>query len=377
MAIEREAEIDMAILAILSGSHMVMLGPPGVAKSMLIRKLCGRIKGGMYFEYLLSKYTTDKDLFVAQTNIVEGNLDDGGKSINFIPDVTGMLPEAHIAFLDETFKANSATLNALLTLINERKFHIQGRQVSCPLISLFGASNELPEEEEGLGALYDRFMIRMISERVKERGNRMKMRFNARTRRANKTASSMEPTTITLDELSGVQQKILQVQIPAQIDEQIEELVAELLDEGIIVSDRRDVRVDPLLQARALMNGRNSVQTEDLSILQHCFWSDPSEIKTVARIILSVSNPLENEARELLDQAEEIRANALGKADGDQAGAAGAEANSKLKNLLREVDQVLESAKAQGVATEMIKNTRSQIMAFNQEVVRKCLGLEI
>ncbi|MFA6514529.1 MAG: AAA family ATPase [Patescibacteria group bacterium] len=375
MAIEREQEVDMALIAILSGSHMVMLGSPGVAKSMLIRNICERIEEGKYFEHLLSKYTTDKDLFVAQTNIVEQSTE-SGKSIKFIPDTTGMLPEAHIAFLDETFKANSATLNSLLTLVNEKKFHVQGKPISCPLISLFGASNELPDEEDGLGALYDRFLIRIISQRVKDRGNRIEMRQKSRARRGNKAAGNLQPTTITLTELADLQKQVLQVVVPVSIDEQVEELVEQLLSENIIISDRRDVRVDPLLQAKALMEGRKIVNVTDLSILRHCFWSDPKEIKTVERIILSVSNPMENEAMELLDQAEEIRVNAL-KAIGDQAGAAGAEANTKLKKLSAEMSQLIESAKTQGVDATKIIEAQKRIQNFNKEVVKTCLGIDI
>ena len=375
LAIEREEEVDMALIAILSGSHMVMLGPPGVAKSMLIRNICGRIEGGRYFEYLLSKYTTDKDLFVAQTNIVEQSTE-LGKSIEFIPDVSGMLPGAHIAFLDETFKANSATLNALLTLINERKFHVQGQAIACPLISLFGASNELPDEDEGLGALYDRFSIRMISQRVKDRRNRIEMRQKSRARRQRTATGNLQPTTITLAELAELQKQVLQVQVSSSIDEQLEELIETLLAEGIIISDRRDVRVDPMLQAKALLENRQVVNVTDLSILRHCFWTDPKEIKTVERIILSVSNPMENEAIELMDQAEEIRANAL-KASGDQAGAAGAEANAKLKKIVSAMSQLIESAKAQGVETTKIIEAQKQVQSFNREVVKTCLGIDI
>ncbi len=375
MAIERAAEVDMAIIAILSGSHMVMLGPPGTAKSMLVKKFCERIEGGKYFEYLLSKYTTDKDLFVAQTNIVEQSME-FGKSIKFIPDTTGMLPEAHIAFLDETFKANSATLNSLLTLINERKFYVQGKPVDCPLISLFGASNELPDEDEGLGALYDRFMIRIISQRVKSRDNRIIMRQKSRARRGKTAAGNFRPTTISLAELADLKKQVLQVEVPVSIDEQVEELIEQLLAEGIIISDRRDVRIDPLLQARALIEGRTVVNVTDLSILRHCFWTDPKEIKTVERIILSVSNPMENEAMELMDQAEEIRVNAL-KATGDRAGAAGAEANTKLKKLVSEMEHLIESAKAQGVDSTKVVEAKKRIQGFNKEVVKTCLGIDI
>lgn len=372
-AIEREDEVDTAICALLSGQHVLLLGAPGLAKSMLARELCRRVEGASYFEYLLSKYTTDKDLFVAVTNIEERETANAGKSVRFVPDVTGMLPEAHIAFLDEIFKANSATLNALLTLINERKFHIQGKPVTCPLISMFGASNEIPEAEEGLDALYDRFMVRFVVERVKERGNRIRMRQQSRLRRAKQSTGALNPTTLTLAELLDLQKQVYQVQVPQVIDERIEELIEKLLAEGIIISDRRDVRVDPLLQAHALLDGRDKVEIQDLAILQHCLWNQPSEIKTVQRVVLSIANPMENKAIELLDQAAEIHGNALQAADG----AAGAEANSKLKKLVVAIDELAEQAKKQGAPTAKIVEIKEKIQNLNKEVVKVCLGLDI
>lgn len=373
-AIEREDEVDTAVCALLSGQHVLLLGAPGLAKSMLAREICRRIDGASYFEYLLSRYTTDKDLFVAVTNIEEKEVANGGKSVRFVPDVTGMLPEAHIAFLDEIFKANSATLNALLTLINERKFHIQGKPVSCPLISMFGASNEIPEAEEGLDALYDRFMVRFVVERVKERGNRIRMRQQSRSRRAGQATGGLHPTTLTLAELQDLQKQVYQVQVPQVIDERVEELIEKLLAEGIIISDRRDVRIDPLIQAHALlMEGRNQVNETDLTILQHCFWAQPSEIKTVQRVVLSISNPMENKAIELLDQATEIRDNAVQAATGS----AGAEANSKLKKLGVAIDELIQQAQAQGAPSTRIVEVKAKIQGFNKEVVKVCLGLDV
>ena len=124
------------------------------------------------------------------------------------------------------------------------------------------------------------------------------------------------------------------------------------------------------------MEGRTIVNVTDLSVLRHCFWSDPKEIKTVERIILSVSNPMENEAMELLDQAEEIRVNAL-KAEGNSAGSAGAEANTKLKKLVSEMGQLVESAKSQGIDFTRIVEAQKVIQGYNREVVKKCLGIDI
>src|SRR5580765_2988672 len=151
---ERAELIDGALCALLSGSHVLIIGPPGTAKSMLSDELCRRIEGANYFQWLLTKFSTPEEIFGAVS--LKALEQDDYRRVT-----SRKLPEAHIAFLDEIFKANSSILNAILTLINERLFH-NGKEVgSVPLLTLFGASNELPEEEE-LTALYDRFLVRFV-----------------------------------------------------------------------------------------------------------------------------------------------------------------------------------------------------------------------
>src|SRR5947207_7076039 len=150
--LERAELIDGALAALLAAQHILIIGPPGTAKSMLADELCRRITGATYFQWLLTKFTTPEELFGA-VSLRALEADDYRRV------TTHKLPEAHIAFLDEVFKANSSILNSILTIMNERRFH-NGREVAdTPLITLFGASNELPEEDE-LQALYDRFLLR-------------------------------------------------------------------------------------------------------------------------------------------------------------------------------------------------------------------------
>src|SRR6187431_914159 len=154
MFLERAELIDGALAALLSAQHVMIVGPPGTAKSMLADELCRRIEGASYFQWLLTKFTTPEELFGA-VSLKALEADDYRRVTSH------KLPEAHIAFLDEVFKASSSILNAILTLINERLFH-NGKEITrVPLLTLFGASNELPEEEE-LTALYDRFLVRFV-----------------------------------------------------------------------------------------------------------------------------------------------------------------------------------------------------------------------
>src|SRR5437870_4498064 len=152
--LERNEVIDGALTALLSRQHVLLIGPPGSATSMLADELCRRLDGAAYFQWLLTKFTTPEELFGA-VSLRALEADDYRRV------TTHKLPEAHIAFLDEVFKANSSILNSILTVMNERRFHNGREVVDIPLITLFGASNELPEEDE-LQALYDRFLLRFV-----------------------------------------------------------------------------------------------------------------------------------------------------------------------------------------------------------------------
>lgn len=149
--IERDTEVRLLLLAALSREHVLYIGPPGTAKSELSRRL-SRLYQGAYFERLLTRFSVPEELFgpLSMRALEEDK---------YVRQTQGYLPEASVAFVDEIFKANSAILNTLLTLLNERLFDNGSLRVPVPLVCMVGASNELPESEE-LDALYDRFLLR-------------------------------------------------------------------------------------------------------------------------------------------------------------------------------------------------------------------------
>src|ERR1700760_3589777 len=149
--------IRLLMIAVVAGEHCVLLGPPGTAKSALIRSLA-ELMQAQYFEYLLTRFTEPNEIFgpVDIASFREGV---------YKRNTAGMLPEAEIVFLDEVFKSNSAILNALLTLLNERKYTSGGQVLRCPLISVFAASNEVPGDET-LNAIFDRFLLRVHSDNL-------------------------------------------------------------------------------------------------------------------------------------------------------------------------------------------------------------------
>src|SRR5262249_48731291 len=149
--VERDEVIDLIALAAVAGEHLFLYGPPGTAKSALIRQFASAVRG-RYFEYLLTRFTEHNEIFgpIDLVRLREGTV---------ATVTTGMLPEAEFVFLDELFNANSAILNNLLTVLNERTYRRGAETHRLPMLSLFSASNHLPEEPS-LRALFDRFLLR-------------------------------------------------------------------------------------------------------------------------------------------------------------------------------------------------------------------------
>src|SRR3954451_5304143 len=149
--VQRDEVIDLIALALVAGEHLFLYGPPGTAKSALIRHFARAVQG-RYFEYMLTRFSEPNEIF--------GPIDIGKLREGTMMTVTkGMLPEAEFVFLDELFNANSAILNNLLTVLNERIYRRGIESHRLPLLSLFSASNHLPEDD-ALMALFDRFLLR-------------------------------------------------------------------------------------------------------------------------------------------------------------------------------------------------------------------------
>jgi MoxR-like ATPase len=351
--LERADLIDGALAALLSAHHVLVIGPPGTAKSMLADEICRRIDGANYFQWLLTRFTTPEEVFGA-VSLKALEQDDYRR-------VTARkLPEAHIAFLDEIFKANSSILNAILTLINERLFH-NGKDITqVPLLTLFGASNELPEDDE-LMALYDRFLVRFVVNYIAE---------DFRFLRMLESTPTNARTTVSLAELHAVQREVREVAISSQIYRGIADIRRELNKRNIHASDRRYRQALTLLQAHAYLEGSSEVMERNLFFLEHVLWRDPSEHEQVRSTIRELLLGYEEEITELLYESREIRDSALRPWETtDERARALIEFHTKLRNILAKVDQIIDKAKRLGRPLDRVGSVRNEIEQIQKEML--------
>ncbi len=267
---EREAEVDAILTAVLAKQHTLLIGPAGTGKSALASELHRCIDGLGYFQWLLTKFSTPEEIFgpLSLARLEEDRYE---------RNVEGKLPTVHLAFLDEIFKSNSAILNALLTMINERIFYNGSDIVRAPLMSVIGASNEYPESE-GLEALFDRFLLRMETSYIQSDQTFLQMLV------PNKKIALPK---MTLEELEDEQFAVSLIDIPRHILEKLVVVRGDLKNEGIQASDRRYKQSLSVLQAKAYLDGRQAVKLSDMLLLQHALWETPEQQELVKEILES------------------------------------------------------------------------------------------
>ncbi|KAL6772366.1 hypothetical protein ACKKBG_A29945 [Auxenochlorella protothecoides x Auxenochlorella symbiontica] len=283
--LERETEVRLLLLAALCGEHLLLLGPPGTAKSELSRRLA-ELTGGRYFERLLTRFSVPEELF--------GPLSMKGLENDLYERQTsGYLPTAEVAFIDEVFKANSAILNALLTILNERLFSNGSARLEVPLLCLVGASNELPESEE-LDALYDRFLLRRQVAQVSsaQLGNLARL-----------AAGSLRATTQTSADGAGAAGGRLEladfhgtastaysaVEVPDSVIDLLtttRDYLQDKCEPPIYVSDRRFMKAIKMLQVAAHVDGRSAVHEYDCLLLEFVLGSRPDDSQKVRAFVL-------------------------------------------------------------------------------------------
>ena len=292
---EKETEISLSLLAALAGESIILLGPPGVAKSMVARQLKTAFKDARSFEYLMSRFSTPDEIF-GPVSIQKLKTSD-----TYERAVEGYLPTADVVFLDEIWKAGPAIQNTLLTVINEKLFRNGNREMHLPLKLLVAASNELPAKGEGLEALWDRFVIRIESRPIKLEKNfrAMLLEVKSEEQRVKKQSSAAEgkanSNAITAEEYAEWTERIDKIGVKIEVLDAISAIRKSLravnVDEAaerrnIYVSDRRWKNIVRLLRTSAFMQDREKVDICDLLPIYHCLWQEPEERDAIRNIVI-------------------------------------------------------------------------------------------
>jgi MoxR-like ATPase len=311
---EKEMEISLSLLAALAGESIILLGPPGVAKSMVARQLKTAFKDARSFEYLMSRFSTPDEIF-GPVSIQKLKTSD-----TYERAVEGYLPTADVVFLDEIWKAGPAIQNTLLTVINEKLFRNGNREMHLPLKLLVAASNELPAKGEGLEALWDRFVIRIESRPIKLEKNFRAMLLEAPTDFLGPTdftdstdssgskgksgftdsadfsdSTDFSDLKITAEEYAEWAEKICKIGVKEEVLDAISAIRKSLravnVDEAaerrnIYVSDRRWKNIVRLLRTSAFMQDREKVDICDLLPIYHCLWQEPEERDAIRSIVI-------------------------------------------------------------------------------------------
>lgn len=308
---EKETEISLSLLAALAGESIILLGPPGVAKSMVARQLKTAFREAQSFEYLMSRFSTPDEIF-GPVSIQKLKTSD-----TYERAVEGYLPTADVVFLDEIWKAGPAIQNTLLTVINEKIFRNGNREMHLPLKLLVAASNELPAKGEGLEALWDRFVIRIESRPIKLEKNFRAMLLDSHADFLGPTDftdstdfsgftgglghadfadnADFSDLKITSEEYAEWTERIDKIGVKEAVLDAISAIRKSLravnVDEAaerrnIYVSDRRWKNIVRLLRTSAFMQDREEVDICDLLPIYHCLWQEPEERDAIRNIVI-------------------------------------------------------------------------------------------
>lgn len=339
--VDRDEEIDLALTALLAREHLLLVGPPGCGKSLLLDSLLAWA-GGKKFSSLLTRFSVPEELF-GPVSLA------GLKEDRFVRVTTAKLPEAEFVFLDEVFKGSSAILNTLLKILNERVFDRgDGVAQAVPLRLCVAASNEWPSPETAkeLAALFDRFVIRKSVVPVRTLDGRKRLLWSPGS--VATFAEQLAPS-----DLDAACARAAALPWSDEAREALETVLRELTKEGVQPGDRRQVKTIGVVRAFAFLHEAEEVLPEHLEVAAHCLWDDPAEQPdVVARVIARIANPPGMRVNQLLMEAEEILTDADPR---DLAKAAAAAAK------LGEVDQRLGELATESRAVKVRSYVRDQI----------------
>jgi len=275
---ERDEAVRLGLLASMAGESMFLLGPPGVGKSLIARRLQMVFKDAKSFTYLMGRFSTPDEVF-GPLSIRRLKQDDRYERVT-----TDYLPDADVVFLDEIWKASAPIRNALLTALNERLYRNGSQEMELPLKVFIGASNELPEDDETAAAFWDRFLIRLVLRPIESSDAFLSLVNDTRDVYAEVVPAQDK---ISREEYAAFQEALLDVVVSGSIGTLLVDVRDRLRPDtaaedtatatGQYVSDRRWKKIVHLLRASALLHGRNEIQPLDCAIIRHCIWNTQEE----------------------------------------------------------------------------------------------------
>jgi MoxR-like ATPase len=273
---ERSIASRLSALGVLSGAHVLLLGPPGTAKSMLARSITEMV-GGDLFSTLLSRFSTPEDVFGPLSLPA---LEEGRYERLF----AGYLPAADVAFVDEIYKANASILNSLLSVLNEGTFFNGNQRIDIPLRAMIAASNEVPEDDEGLDALDDRLLLRIEVEPIQSAESFVRVMRGSKESKA--------PKQLELASIDAMRQAAESVLLPDDIALLLVEVRRRAQQNDLAVSDRRYKNAVDVMRVMSALDGRQEIAPSDLSILRYVLWRHPDDQQKLPGIMTPVLEKL-------------------------------------------------------------------------------------
>ena len=359
--IERSAPVRGVLLSALSSTNILLLGPAGIAKSMLINEWNKRITGSAYFEWLLSKFSTPDELFgpISLTGL---------EKERYKRVTTGKLPEANTAFLDEIFKSNSSILNALLTILNERKFFNDGVPVTVPLVTVAGASNEIPDSDDGLDAFFDRFLLKYHLAAIHEPSAFIRML----------KLAALEPSaTVSLEEIKTAQGEIESVKIDDSILSQIVKIREGIKRDITLVSDRTFKISMKILKAEAWLNGKDEVLMDNLELYRHICWTKPEQEKSIHSQILTLISPEKNKILEYYSQVLDMEKDLYKKKEAGGRQTAVVETSQKVNEACVKIADLKKAMMARKQDVKEVEKIENELEEIKIRIARDILGVDI